>query len=122
MSGRRIERINSLLKEVISDVIRKEVKNPHLPQLITVTHVDVTKDLRHAKVYVSVIGEEKVKAEAIDALQSASGFIGVYASKQVVMRYFPELTFILDDSVDQQMRIDRLVADIQAEREIREHE
>jgi ribosome-binding factor A len=122
MSGRRIERINSLLKEVLSDVIRREVKNPHLPQLITVTHVDVTRDLRHAKVYVSVIGEDAVKSEAIDVLQSASGFIGVQASKQVALRYFPELNFILDDSVDQQMRIDRLVADIQAEREIREHE
>lgn len=122
MSGRRIERINSLLKEVISEVIRKEVKNPRLPQLITVTHVDVTKDLRHAKVFVSVIGEEAVKAEAIEVLQSASGFIAVHASKQVVMRYFPELTFVLDDSIDQQMRIDRLISDIQAERELREHE
>lgn len=122
MSGRRIERINSLLKEVISEVIRKEVKNPRLPQLITVTHVDVTKDLRHAKVFVSVIGEEAVKKEAIEVLQSASGFIAVHASKQVVMRYFPELTFILDDSIDQQMRIDRLISDIQAERELREHE
>jgi len=122
MSGRRIERLNSLLKEVISDVIRKEVKNPHLPEFITVTHVDVTKDLRHAKVYVSVIGEEKEKLEALDALQSASGFIGVQASKQVVMRYFPELTFKLDDSVDQQMRIDQLLSDIQTEREIREHD
>jgi ribosome-binding factor A len=122
MSGRRIERINSLLKEVISEVIRKEVKNPRLPQLITVTHVDVTKDLRHAKVFVSVIGEKAVKAEAIEVLQSASGFIAVHASKQVVMRYFPELTFVLDDSIDQQMRIDRLISDIQAERELREHE
>ncbi|MCC5831780.1 MAG: 30S ribosome-binding factor RbfA [Chlamydiales bacterium] len=122
MSSRRIERINSLLKEVISDVIRKEVKNPRLPQLITVTNVDVTKDLRHAKVFVSVIGEEAVKNEAIDVLQSAAGFIGIHASKQVVMRYFPELTFVLDDSVEKQMHIDRLISDIQAEREIREHE
>lgn len=122
MSGRRIERINSLLKEVVSDVIRKEVKNPHLPELITITHVEVTKDLRYAKVYVSVLGSEAEKTTAIETLQSASGFIGVHASKQVVMRYFPELTFILDDSLDQQIRIDQLVSEIQAEREIREHE
>lgn len=122
MSGRRIERINSLLKEVISDVIRSEVKNPHLPDLVTVTQVAVTKDLRHAKVYVSVIGEEAVKKEALEALQSASGFIAIQSSKQVVMRYFPELKFILDDSVDKQIRMDQLIADIQAEREIRDHE
>lgn len=122
MSERRIQRLNSLLKEVISDVIHSEVKNPHLPQLITITHVEITKDLRYAKVYVSIIGEENEKMAAIDALQSASGFIGVHASKQVVMRYFPELKFILDDTVDQQTRIDQLLSDLQAEREEREHE
>ncbi len=122
MSGRRIERINSLLKEVISDVIHKQVKNPHLPALITVTNVDITRDLRHAKVFVSVIGDDKEKALAIDALQSASGFIGVNASKQVEMRYFPDLKFILDDTIEHQMRIDTIVTDIQAERETRENE
>ncbi len=114
--------MNSLLKEVISDVIRTEVKNPHLHELITITHVEITKDLRHAKVYVSVIGEEKEKSEAMGVLRSAAGFIAVQASKQVTMRYFPELKFILDDSVDQQMQIDKLLSDIQAERESREHE
>ena len=69
--NRRIQRLNSLLKEVISDVIRAEVKNPHLPKLITITHVEVTKDLHHAKVYVSVIGDEKTRQEALNALQSA---------------------------------------------------
>ena len=122
MSGRRIERINSLLKEVISDVIHKDVKNPHLPELITVTHVDVTKDLRHAKVYVSIIGDEETKNKAVEALRSASGFIGVQASKQIEIRYFPELRFILDDTVDQQIRIDQLLSKIEKEREVRDHE
>lgn len=119
-NGRRIQRINSLLKEVISDVIQKEVKNPHIPKLITVTYVETTKDLHHAKVYVSIIGDEKAKQEALDALQSASGFIGVHASKQVMIRYFPELTFMLDDTVDKQMRIEELIEQIQEERESRE--
>ena len=114
--------MNSLLKEVIADVIRAEVKNPHLPELATITHVAITKDLRHAKVYVSVIGEEKEKMEAIGALRSAAGFIAVQASKQVTMRYFPELKFILDDSVDQQMQIDKLLSEIQTERESRKHD
>ncbi len=121
MSERRIERLNSLLKEVISDVIRKEVKNPHLPELITITHVLITNDLRYAKVYVSVIGNEEIKKDTLKALQSAAGFIGVHASRQVVMRYFPELKFILDDSVDKQMRIDALLSEIQDERETREN-
>ncbi len=121
-SQRRIERLNSLLKEVISDVIRKQVKNPHLPNLTTITGVDVTRDLKHAKVFVSVIGDEQVKKKAIDALQSASGFISVHSSKQVVLRYFPELTFIIDNSVEKQMRIDSLISKIEEERKQREPE
>lgn len=118
--SRRTERINSLLKQVISDVIRHQVKNPHLPQLITITHVDITADLRHAKVYVSVIGDETVRKEALAALQSAAGFIGVHASKEVSMRYFPELTFVLDDTVDKQMRIETIIVQIEKERKSRE--
>ena len=120
MAERRIQRLNSLLKQVISDVIRKDVKNPHLTELVTVTHEEITKDLRHAKVYISVLEKEEKKRETIEILQSASGFIAVHASKQVVMRYFPELTFYLDDTVDKQMRIDKLLSEIQAERETRE--
>lgn len=118
--SRRIQRLNSLLRQVISDVIRKEVKNPHLPKLITITHVDVTKDLRHAKVYVSVIGDDMVKKEALLTLQSAAGFIAVLASKEVVTHYFPELTFLIDDTVDKQGRIEELIVEIEKERQTRE--
>jgi ribosome-binding factor A len=112
MAKQRTARLNSLLKEVISDVIRKEVRNPHVGQLITVTRVDITKDLRQAKVYISVIGSSQQKEETLKALQSAAGFIAVTASKQVVMRYFPELTFKLDDAVDKHMRIEALLNEI----------
>lgn len=123
MSERRIQRINSLLKEVISDVIRKEVKNPHLiTEFITVTHVEITKDLRHAKVYVSIMGEDQQRKKSIEALQSASGFIGVQAAKQIVLRYFPELIFYLDTSIDEQIHLDQLISDIRTERESRGHE
>jgi ribosome-binding factor A len=120
MSERRVERLNSLLKEVISDVIHKEMKNPHLPPLVTVTGVQITKDLRHAKVYVSIIGDQETKIKAISILQSASGFIALHSSKHVVMRFFPDLMFILDESVEKQMQIDSLISKIQKERESRE--
>ena len=109
MSNRRIERLNSLLREVISDVIHTKVKNPHLPPLITVTSVSITKDMRLAKVYVSVLGNKDARDSAIKILQSASGFIGLQSSKEVILHYFPELTFYLDDSVDKQMRIEELL-------------
>jgi len=119
MPKQRVDRLNSLLKEVISDVIRKDVRNPHVAALITVTRVDISKDLHHAKVYISVLGSETEKAETIEALTKAAGFIAVNSSKQVVMRYFPDLSFVLDDSVDKHMRIENLLNKISEERENR---
>lgn len=119
MPKQRTDRLNSLLKEVISDVIRKDVRNPHVNELMTVTRVEITKDLRHAKVFISVIGSEAEKEKTVRALQTAAGFIAVTSSKKVVMRYFPELTFKLDDSVDKHMRIEKLLGEISDERESR---
>ncbi|MBJ7449526.1 MAG: 30S ribosome-binding factor RbfA [Parachlamydiales bacterium] len=119
---RRTERLNSLLKQVIGEVIRKDVRNPHIGTLLTVTNVDITKDLHHAKVSISVIGSAELKEQTLGALQASAGFIAVQASKKVVMRYFPALTFKIDDTVDQQMRIDALLNDIQKERESRDSE
>ncbi|MCE5316426.1 MAG: 30S ribosome-binding factor RbfA [Parachlamydia sp.] len=116
----RVDRLNSLLKEVISEVIQRDVRNPHLGKFITVTRVGISKDLHHAKVFISVIGTDQEREESIKALQSAAGFIAVNASKKVVLRYFPELVFKLDDSVDKHMRIETLLGEIAAERESRE--
>lgn len=118
----RTPRLNSLLKEVISEVITRDVRNPHINSLLTVTRVEITKDLHYAKVFISVIGNETQKKETIEALQSAAGFIAVNASKKVVMRYFPALTFVLDDSMDKHMRIHSLLTEIDAERKSRSHE
>ena len=119
MTKRRTDRLNSLLKEVISETIREDVRNPHVNELVTVTRVDITNDLHYAKVYISVIGTEEQKAETITALQSAAGFIAVNSSKKVVMRYFPSLTFKLDEGVDKHMRINELLNEISDERKSR---
>ena len=119
MTKQRTSRLNSLLKEVISDIIRKEVSNPHVNELVTVTRVDITKDLRHAKVYISVIGSAAQKQETHAALQSAAGFIAVQASKEVVMRFFPALSFVIDDSVEKHMRIEELLHKIATEKDTR---
>jgi ribosome-binding factor A len=119
MVVKRTDRLNSLLKEVISEVIKREVRNPHVAELVTVTRVQISKDLRHAKVFISVIGTEQEKSETMDALTSAAGFIAVQSSQKVVMRYFPELTFKLDDSVEKHMRIEELLGKISKERESR---
>lgn len=119
MSKQRTDRLNSLLKEVISEVIRRDVRNPHVNELLTVTRVDITKDLHYAKVYVSVIGTPEQKAETLAALQTAAGFIAVQSSHKVTMRYFPSLTFKLDDSVEKHMRIEELLYNISNEKRAR---
>lgn len=116
---RRTERLNSLLKEVISEVVRVDVDNPMIPTLITITEVDISKDLQHAKVHFSVIGTDQEKQDALKALQSAAGFISVLASKKVVMRHFPSLTFKLDESVERHMRIEEALKKIHEEEDER---
>jgi ribosome-binding factor A len=86
---------------------------------VTVTSVDITADLKYAKVYISVIGTPQEKKESIEALQSAAGFIAIHASKKIVIRYFPSLTFKLDDSVEKHANIDDLLGKIRAEQQSR---
>lgn len=119
MAKLRIDRLNSLLKEVITEVIRRDVHNPLVNEFVAVSRVDISKDLRHAKVYISMIGTEVEKKNTLEALQSGAGFISIIASKKVVMRFFPTLTFSIDDTVDKHMRIEELLKEIRTEEDSR---
>lgn len=119
MSKQRVDRLNSLLKQVIVEVIRRDVNNPLVNQFVTVSRVDISKDLRHAKVYISMFGTDAEKKGTLDALQSAAGFIAVTSSKKVVMRFFPALRFIIDDTVDKHMRIEEVLKEIHQKDKIR---
>lgn len=122
MKKNRLERVNSLLKEVISEVIQKDVQNPHVNTFVAVTHVDTSADLHHAKVYVSLIATEAEKEKVLAALQTAAGFIAVHAAKKVELRYFPNLTFKLDTGLEEHLRIQELLAKIEKERSSRPSE
>ena len=115
-------RINSLLKEVIFDVIQKQVRNPHVNLFVSVTRVDTSADLYHAKVYISMIGTLAEKEKVLTALESAAGFIAVQASKQVEMRHFPSLSFRLDMAADEHFKIEQILSNIEKERLSRPHE
>ena len=121
MKKNRLARVNSLLKEVIFEVIQKEVSNPHVTTFVSVTEVDTSADLHHAKVSISLVCSEEEKSKVLSALQSAAEFIAVHAAKKVQLRYFPELTFKLDTSLDEHMRIQAILGDIEKERNSREH-
>lgn len=122
MKRNRIDRVNSLLKEVIFEVIQREVKNPHVNAFVSVTRVETSQDLHHAKVYVSIIGTEAEKERIVEALQSASGYIAVHASKKVELRHFPELIFKVDHSADEHFKIQKILADLEHERASRDHD
>jgi ribosome-binding factor A len=111
----RTDRLNSLLREVISEVIMKDAHNPRITALVTVKKVIITKDLHHAKVYVSFIGPKEEQEKSLQALQSAAGFISVQASKKVVMLYFPTLTFYLDNTLEEELKIHSLLETIREE-------
>ena len=119
MKSKRVDRLNSLLREVISEVITKDLSNPNVSKFTTVTSVDITKDMKYAKVQISVIGSQEEKEKTIKALNQAAGFISVNSSKKVVMRYFPQLTFELDTSLDKHMKIDEILKDIKKEKDSR---
>ncbi|HHW48606.1 MAG TPA: 30S ribosome-binding factor RbfA [Clostridiaceae bacterium] len=105
----RINRISEEIKKIISDIILTELKDPRLPQLVSITGVDVTKDLKYAKVYVSVLGSDEVKKNAIDALKSASGYIRREIGHRMKIRYIPEIIFKLDNSIEHGDYIFRLI-------------
>ena len=118
--GRRVARLNSLLKEVISEVIQKEVKHPAVTTFVSVTEVDTSADLHHAKVYVSMISSEEEKAKVLAALNSAAGFIAVHAAKKVELHYFPQLIFKIDTSSEEHMKIQDILSNLEKERSSRE--
>ncbi|MBN1914692.1 MAG: 30S ribosome-binding factor RbfA [Parachlamydiales bacterium] len=118
MKSRRIHRLNSLLKEILSEVIYKELNNPNIPSLFTVTHVDISPDLKNAKVYISIMGSEELKKTSLKALQDAAGYIAVHASKKMTIRYFPSLKFILDNSLEEQLRIESILHEISQKKSV----
>ncbi|MFZ4773374.1 MAG: 30S ribosome-binding factor RbfA [Chlamydiia bacterium] len=114
MSSRRIQRVNSLLKEVITEVIRSEVKNANVAPLFTITKVDCSADIHFAKVYFTVTNGTKEEIEkTLEALNAASGFIGVKGSKEVCLRYFPELRFVYDLEYEEMFRLEQVFNKIQ---------
>ena len=119
MKRKRTDRLNSLLKEVFSEVIKRDVNDPAVSILTSVTKVEITADLHYANVYISIIGTPEEKEKTIFALQRSAGFISKMASKKVVMRFFPVLTFKLDTSVDKHMKIEQILSEIKAKEESR---
>lgn len=105
----RIVRISEEVKKEISNIIQNEIKDPRLPSMVSIIACNVTKDLKFAKVYVSVLGNEDEKKNAIKALKSAAGFIRHELGQRVQLRYTPEIHFELDTSIEYGIHINKLL-------------
>lgn len=109
MANYRSGRINEEIRKEISNIIRDDIRDPRLTAMISVTKVDVTKDLRYAKVYVSIFGNPDEKKDSLSALKNSAGFIRRELGYRVNLRYTPEVLIELDDTIEQGMHINDLL-------------
>jgi len=113
VQGKRLERVNQLIKEEISAVLQRQIKDPRLG-FVTVTEVDTTADLKLARVYVSVLGPEDQWAKSFKALESARGFVWNWLRKHLDLRVTPQLAFRPDRSMEHAAHIQALLAGLRS--------
>ena len=96
----RINSVNSLLKKEISNLIHRQVKDPRINDFVSIVEVKTSRNLQNATIYISVIGDKKIKKNALKGLTSASGFIQNQLRKNLDLKYVPAIQFRLDNSLD----------------------
>lgn len=119
VENRRQDRVSALIQRELSEVIQRVLKDPRIA-FCTVTHADVSSDLKYVDVKVSVIGSPEQRKETIAGLKSAAGFLRREISRRLALRYSPELRFGLDDSVDHLMKIDDLLKQIETDDDLQD--
>ncbi len=107
--------VSHFLKREISQIIAHEMRDPRMG-FATVTRVDMSDDLKHARVYVSVYGSERERNECLTALNHARGYIQHRLSPRVRLKYMPELSFVLDRSIEYSIHIDEVLKKIEDEK------
>ena len=109
----RVDRQAEELKRGLDSVIRNQVKDPRIPEVFSITTVELARDLKHAKVSISAMtADEKQVKEMLKALKSATGFIRHALGQEIIMRSIPELQFVADDSIAYSVHIASLLRDI----------
>jgi ribosome-binding factor A len=105
-----MRRVDEAMRVVLGEAISKDLQDPRVG-FVTVTSVKTSSDLRHARVYVSVLGDDEARAATMAALQSAHGFLQARLAGQMRLKHTPTLTFDYDDSIDRGMRITELLGE-----------
>jgi ribosome-binding factor A len=106
--GHRLLKVNESVKEVVSAVVADGLKDPRVG-FVTVTGVETSSDLRHAKVYVSVLGGQRERAATMDGLRASHGYLQARVNAALHMKRTPQLVFVYDDTTDKAMHIERLL-------------
>ena len=118
MGQLRVEKVQEFIKQEASKIILNELKDPRVG-FVTVTQVEATGDLRHAKIYVSLLGSDEQKAQTWEGLQKALVFLRSEIGKRLRMRFSPELTLHLDESLDYSDKIQKLLLKIKEDEDNR---
>src|SRR5262245_35928955 len=108
MKSHRLARVSEVVRETAANAILFELKDPRVKG-VTVTRAEVSADLQHAKVYVSIMGSEKEQQLTMHGLKSAAGFIQTKLADRLTSRYVPHITFVLDEGVKKSVEIARLI-------------
>lgn len=111
MSSRRVQKAAQAIREVVSMAILADLKDPRIAG-VTVTYVDVSGDMRQAKVHVSVMGDDTQQNLSLHGLQSAAGYLQKKIARRIDTRYTPRLTFVLDMGVKKSIEISRLLSEV----------
>ena len=110
----RSDRVAAAIREEVANFLAEGVKDPRITALVTVTGVEMTRDLRHAKIFVSVMGEDSQRASTIEGLASVQGFLRSRLARALSLRVAPEVQFVMDESVARAARIETLLNQIRS--------
>ena len=105
-------RINGEVQKELSNIIRGEIKDPRINPLTSVVAVEVAPDLKTCKAYISVLGDEKSQQDTIKGLKSAEGHIRTMLAKSINLRNTPQITFILDQSIEYGVKMSKMIDDV----------
>ncbi len=117
----RIQRVNSLIRQEISQLLQRQVKDPRLGDFVAVTEVSLSPDFKYAKVFVSCIGSEEEKQTMLSGLAAASGFLRNQLAKRLRLRRIPELSFHWDDSIERGAHLLQLIDEVSADSTSEQH-
>jgi ribosome-binding factor A len=116
MDSQRLQRVGEVLRFELAELVRLRLKDPRLG-FVTITNVEVSPDLRHAKVFVSSLGTAEETAKSIEVLSGAAGFLRSELFKRVRLRFIPELSFKVDKSIEHSVRISQVLRELKDESE-----